>query len=91
MAHYLMAFKYTAIRYSFNLTFYNDKMTENNNDYRSQQSDSKSRQQTSQNSSSSPDDKLNNTVQDTEEREVKVTDQRRPQFRANENYRGRNF
>ena len=58
---------------------------------RSQQSDSKSRQQTSQNSSSSPRDKLNITVQDTEEREVKVTDQRRPQFRANENYRGRNF
>jgi len=66
-------------------------MTENNNDYRSQQSDSKSLQQTSQNSSSSPDDKLNITVQDTEEWEVKVIDQRRPQFRASENYRRRNF
>jgi len=65
-------------------------MIENNNDYRSQQSDSKFRQQTSQNTSSSPDDKLNITVQE-DEWEVKVTDQRRPQFRANENYRRRNF
>ena len=65
-------------------------MIENNNDYRSQQSDSKSPQQTSQNNSSSPDDKLNITVQE-DEQEVKVTDQRRPQFRANENYRRRNF
>ena len=66
-------------------------MTEKNNDYLSQQSDSKSRQQTSQNSSSSLNDKLNITVQDAEEWEVKVTDQRRPQFRANENYRRRNY
>lgn len=66
-------------------------MTENNNDYRSQQSDSKFRQQPSQNTSFSPDDKLNITVQEDEEEEVKVTDQRRPQFRANENYRRRNF
>jgi hypothetical protein len=65
-------------------------MIENNNDYRSQQSDSKSLQQTSQNTSSSPDDKLNITVQE-DEWEVKVTDQRRPQFRANENYRRRIF
>jgi len=66
-------------------------MTQNNNDYRNQQSDSKPRQQTSQNSSSSPDSKLNITVQDTEEWEVKVIDQRRPQFRASENYRRRSF
>ncbi len=66
-------------------------MTENNNDYRSQQSDSKSPQQTSQNDSSSPYEKLNITVEDAEEWDVKITDQRRPQFRANENYRRRNF
>jgi hypothetical protein len=66
-------------------------MTENNNDFRSQQSESKSRQQKSQNSSSSPDDKLNISVQDVEEYEIKITDQRRPQFRANENYRRGNF
>ena len=61
-------------------------MTQNNNDYCSQQSDNNPLQQTLQNSSS-PDDKLYITVEDPEEREVKITGERRPQFRASENYR----
>jgi hypothetical protein len=66
-------------------------MPENYNDLRSQQSGSKSPQQTAQNNSSSPRDKLSITIQDEEEWDIKITDQRRPQFRASENYRRRNF
>ena len=62
-------------------------MTENNKDYRSQQSDNNLLQQPSQNTSSSQGDKLNITVEETEEWEVKIIEQRRPQFRASENYR----
>jgi hypothetical protein len=66
-------------------------MPENNIEQHSQQQGSSFSQQSTMHNSDSDVNKLNITAQETEEWDVVVTDQRRPQFRSNENNRGRNF
>jgi len=65
-------------------------MTENKNDQHSQQTSNDSIQQSTQQTSDSDQDKINIEVEEIEEWDVVVTDQRRPQFRYNENYGRRN-
>jgi len=66
-------------------------MTENKNDQLSQQTSNDSIQQTTQQTSDSDPDKINIEVEEIEEWDVVVTDQRRPQFRYSENYGRRNY
>jgi len=65
-------------------------MTENKNDQHSQLTSNDSIQQSTQQTSDSDQDKINIEVEEIEEWDVVVTDQRRPQFRYNENYGRRN-
>ena len=74
-------------------------MTENKNDQHSQQTSNNSIQQSTQHSSD-PDlnkmdikveGEMDIKVEETEEWDAVITDQRRPQFRCNENYGRRNF
>ena len=66
-------------------------MTENKIDQPSQQPCYNSGRQSTQHKADSPNDKITIQVQEIEEWDVVITDQRRPQFRADENYRRRNF
>ena len=59
-------------------------MTENQNNQLDKQSDSKSIQQSTQVISDFTKHQSNLNVQDTEEDEIEITFQRRPQFRLNE-------
>ena len=65
-------------------------MTENKNDQHSQLTSNDSIKQSTQQTSDSDQDKINIEVEEIEEWDVVVTDQRRPQFRYNENYGRRN-
>ncbi|HEY5408398.1 MAG TPA: hypothetical protein VIJ92_14990 [Ginsengibacter sp.] len=65
-------------------------MTETKNDQHSQLTSNDSIQQSTQQTSDSDPDKINIEVEEIEEWDVVVTDQRRPQFRYNENYGRRN-
>ena len=60
-------------------------MNQNQTDFRNQQSDGKSNVRPAQNIPVSTQEKLINQSENTEEFEVKVTIQRRPQFRLSEN------
>jgi len=66
-------------------------MTENKNDQHSQQTSNDSIQQSTQQTSDPDQDKIKIEVEEIEEWDVVVTDQRRPQFRYNENYGRRNY
>lgn len=66
-------------------------MPEYNNDQRPRQSADNSGQQSTQNTPDSELDKRNIKVEEIEEWDEVVTDQRRPQFRCNENYGRRNY
>ena len=66
-------------------------MTENKNDQPSQQTSNDSIQQSTQQISDSDQDKIKIEVEEIQEWDVVVTDQRRPQFRYNENYGRRNY
>ena len=59
-------------------------MTENQNNQLDKQSDSKSIQQSTQVISDFTKHQTNLNVQDTEENQIEITVQRRPQFRLNE-------
>jgi hypothetical protein len=58
-------------------------------DQLSEQSHSKSKLPSIQRKLTLPEDKSNINLQETEEQEVELTFQRRPQFKINENRRGR--
>ena len=62
------------------------KMTGNKNEQQSQQTSSDSVQQSTHQPSNVNLDKMNIKVEEIEEWDVVVTDQRRPQFRYNENF-----
>ena len=66
-------------------------MTENKNDQHSQQAVNNSGRQSTQRNADLSRDKMTIQMQEIEEWDVVITDQRRPQFRADENYRRRNF
>lgn len=66
-------------------------MTENKNDQHSLQAGNNSGEQSMQRNENSPRDKTTIQVQEIEEWDLVMPDQRRPQFRSNENYRRRNF
>jgi hypothetical protein len=66
-------------------------MPEIKNDQLSQQSPATSGQQTTQQSSDPDLNKVDIKVQETEEWDAVITDERRPQFRYNENFGRRNF
>ncbi|MDQ6845377.1 MAG: hypothetical protein M3Z92_13670 [Bacteroidota bacterium] len=66
-------------------------MTENKNDQYSQPPATKSGQQLTQPTSDSDPDKISIEVQEIEEWDVVMTDQRRLQFRCSENYGRRNY
>lgn len=66
-------------------------MTENKNDQHCQQTSNDSIQQPTQQPSNVNLDKMDIKVEEIEEWDVVVTDQRRPQFRYNENYGRRNY
>jgi len=66
-------------------------MPENKNEPDISQPGSNFSQQSTMQNSDSDVNKININEQETEEWDVVVTDQRRPQFRSNENNRGRNF
>ena len=66
-----------------------NKMKKNQTDYRNQQSDGKSNKPPAQDSPVSTQVKSNNQTENTEEFEVKLTIQRRPQFRLSENMKRR--
>ena len=66
-------------------------MTENKNDHPGQQTSNDSIQQSTQQISDSDQDKIKIEVEEIQEWDVVVTDQRRPQFRYNENYGRRNY
>jgi len=66
-------------------------MTENKNDQQSQQTSKNSVQQSTQPTSDSDLDKISIKVQEIEEWDVVIRDQRRPQFRCSENYGRRNY
>lgn len=61
-------------------------MTGNKNEQQSQQTSSDSVQQSTHQPSNVNLDKMNIKVEEIEEWDVVVTDQRRPQFRYNENF-----
>ena len=66
-------------------------MTENKIDQPSQQPCYNSRRQSTQRNADLPRDKMTIQMQEIEEWDVVIPDQRRPQFRSDENYRRRNF
>lgn len=68
-------------------------MTENKNDQYCQQTSNDSIQQSTQQPSKVDQDKMNNKnkVEEIEEWDLVVTDQRRPQFRFSENFGRRNY
>jgi hypothetical protein len=66
-------------------------MTENKNDQHSLQAVNNSGGQSTQQNANSPRDKTTIQVQEIEEWDLVIPDQRRPQFRSDENYRRRNF
>ena len=66
-------------------------MTENKNDQRSQQTSDNYIQQSIQQTSDTDPDKINIEVEEIEEYDVILSDQRRPQFRFSENYGRRNY
>jgi len=66
-------------------------MTENKNDQHNQQAVNNSGQQSTQHNADSTRDKMNIQVQEIEEWDVVIPDQRRPQFRSSENYGRRNY
>jgi hypothetical protein len=68
-------------------------MTGNKNDQHCQPTSNDSIQQSTQQPSKVDQDKMNNKnkVEEIEEWDVVVTDQRRPQFRYNENFGRRNY
>ena len=75
----------------FSITNNSKEMAKNKNDQDSQQPAGSSVQQSIQHSSDSDLSEMNIKVQEIEEWDVVITDQRRPQFRSEENYRRRNF
>ncbi len=66
-------------------------MTENKNDKHNLQPGYNSSTQSMQRNADSPNDKMVIQSQEVEEWDAVITDQRRPQFRATENYGRRNY
>jgi len=73
------------------LAGYTMGVTDGENDQYSQQTSNNSIQQSTQQTSDSDPDKINIEVEEIQEWDVEVTDQRRPQFRYSENYGRKNY
>jgi len=75
----------------FSITNNTKEMAEIKNDQYSQQPSGNPGRQSTQDTSDSNLDKISIKVQEIEEWDVVISNQRRPQFRSNENYGRRNF